>query len=302
MTELRPLRECSDDELELALLGAASSDAPTPSGLRDAALALGLTAATAHTIAATLPATIAGSAGSSVATAPLASSSALAGAAGSGVALGGAALGTVAKSLLGGALLSFVALTAVDHTLNRAPAASSVRAPSAVTVSAAEPAEVTPAVASPANPEPSPPAAATATPRPASAANPLLPMAASEPVSVALPEKSSAPTSAAFAPLASAKATEAPPSPSSLTAEIRLLDRARAALAAGDAGGAAQALDAYAASRPSGVLTQEATVLRVRLLIARGQRAEAVELARRSVAQHPESAQADLLRQLANAP
>jgi outer membrane protein assembly factor BamD (BamD/ComL family) len=87
-----------------------------------------------------------------------------------------------------------------------------------------------------------------------------------------------------------------------LAAEIRLLDQARTALAAGDSPRAATLLDRYAANRPSAVLAQEAALLRVRLLLSQGDRAMASQLARRIIHEHPESTHVDSLRSLAVEP
>jgi outer membrane protein assembly factor BamD (BamD/ComL family) len=87
-----------------------------------------------------------------------------------------------------------------------------------------------------------------------------------------------------------------------LAAEIRVLDQARAALTAGDTNRASQLLDAYAANRPSSTLSQEAALLRVRVLLNRGQRPAAAALARRIIALHPESAHVESLRRLASEP
>ena len=88
----------------------------------------------------------------------------------------------------------------------------------------------------------------------------------------------------------------------SLAVEIRLLDQARAALAAGDLPRAAALLDRYAANRPSAVLAQEAALLRVRLLLKQGDRRGAAQLARRIIHEYPESRHVDSLRSLAAEP
>jgi TolA-binding protein len=110
-----------------------------------------------------------------------------------------------------------------------------------------------------------------------------------------------APAKAAFDSVAQS-ASVAAPTDASLAAEIRLLDLARGALAAGDSERAGRLLDAYSSNRPSAVLAQEAALLRVRLLLARGQRPAAAELARHIIAHYPESAHVDSLRRLAAEP
>jgi TolA-binding protein len=325
VTELRRLLESSNDEIERALLGAVGAERPHAAALRGTALALGLTATTADALAATLPtASAVGTAlgaGATTSALSLGSSGGVAtgatGAAGTTAAAGGAAalgtasLGVLGKSLVGGTLLSFLALTALDETvgLSPAPASSSATAsyarprgpevrvqelPAAATLSSAAAEDV---------PEPSP-----LGPSNPSADNRRALSRLSKPVSV----EAAAPVEPAQ-PAPAAAAFEAPAQPqqasvaaaaanASLTAEIRLLDRARAALTAGDTVTAGRLLDAYASNRPSGVLTQEAGLLRVKLLLARGQRAAAAELARRIIATHPESSHVDSLRRLAIEP
>jgi hypothetical protein len=311
MSELRPLLECSDDELERALLGAVRADRPSAAGLRETALALGLSAGTAHALAATLPTTStlgAALAAESTATAATvgkasatAGSSALSGAAAATAStVGAVTLTTVGKSLLGGALLSFVALSAVDRALD-----TTGTAPVTKTLTAVAPSPdrtPLPEVASPAQlvassqPTPAPvvsaPAGAVGVRR-APSAETELPTA---------PPSSRAPARAAFEPIARPEPAPGAPTDASLAAEIRELDRARAALTAGNLTEAGRALDSYASSRPSSVLTQEAELLRVRLLLARGERAAAAQLARNIIARHPESAHVDSLRRLAAEP
>ena len=153
---------------------------------------------------------------------------------------------------------------------------------------------------------------ATAVPEPSPLTNPapsadnrraLAPSSKPAPVAETAPVDR-APATAAFAPLALPQiaAGAAAAGNASLTAEIRLLDQARAALTAGDTVTAGRLLDAYASNRPSSVLAQEAGLLRVKLLLARGQRSVAAELARHIVATHPESTHVDSLRRLAAEP
>src|SRR6185295_16821434 len=93
---------------------------------REAALALGLAASTANALAATLPAaTSLGIARGLAETAigpitasggAVASGTAVASTTSASAALGVASLGVLGKSLLGGAIVSFVALTTLDQT------------------------------------------------------------------------------------------------------------------------------------------------------------------------------------------
>jgi TolA-binding protein len=90
----------------------------------------------------------------------------------------------------------------------------------------------------------------------------------------------------------------AQPAPSSLQDEVSTLDRARAAVAAGDSGRALEVLDGYGASFPRGVLRPEATYLRIQALLKAGQREAARELATRLLADHPDSPHAPQLEPL----
>jgi hypothetical protein len=316
VTELQRLLDSSDDEMERALLGAVGAERPHASALRSTALALGLTVSTADALAATLPAASAFGTSLGVeatsgavqlgSSAGVASSAAATTSAAGGIAaLGSASLGVLGKSLLGGTLLSFVALTTLDRTVGLSPKpGSSSSGTSSVR---------------PAPPEPRVPAlpaaavvgsAATASIEPSTLAhskpstdNRRELARLSKPVLVAdTAPAEPAPGKAAFAVGQEPHEAAAAAAKASLTAEIRLLDRARAALAAGDAVTAGQLLDIYAANRPSGVLTQEAGLLRVKLLLVRGQRSAAAELARQIIATHPESTHVDSLRRLAAEP
>jgi hypothetical protein len=91
---------------------------------------------------------------------------------------------------------------------------------------------------------------------------------------------------------------EGRPPDSSLREETRQLDRARAAVAKGNARAALAELDRYDAAFRHGALAPEATLLRVRALLAAGDRAGAQALARSFAAAHPESSHLDQLRSL----
>ncbi len=328
MTRLRPLLECTDDDLTRELLSSAGSELPRPTALRNAALALGFTAATANALAATLPATASVAGGGStivaaalsaeaggVAASSAASGGALAcGAAAGGAvastatygALGSASLGMVAKSVVGGALLTFLSLTAVERSLGEQHSSTSVTtrplaAPLRHERAGGERLSRPAATSSPSHgvvaPEPAPerpaPSKPSARPRRATLTHGGAPPAGEQPVAKA-------------SPLAAFAEAEAAPQPArahaSLAAEIQLLDRARSALSAGETAQAGALLDAYSSRQPGAVLAQEAAVLRVRLLLARGKRAEASALARRIIQAHPKSSHVDSLRQLANEP
>ncbi len=74
------------------------------------------------------------------------------------------------------------------------------------------------------------------------------------------------------------------------------MDRARAELARRDASQALGELDAYDRAFPSGVLSDEATVIRVDAMTQQGDGATAAALARRYLAAHPASPHAPHLR------
>jgi hypothetical protein len=111
-----------------------------------------------------------------------------------------------------------------------------------------------------------------------------------------------APTVIASAPVvpsaAPRKAPSAPPASSSLTREVATLGRARSALAAHDPDGAMRALDEYRAEFPNGKMASEETVLRVQVLMAKGQRTQAKALADAFVAEHPDSPFASQVQRL----
>lgn len=117
-----------------------------------------------------------------------------------------------------------------------------------------------------------------------------------------------APPTAAFATSAVNAAPSAPAPKSalemnaSIAGEVALLDRARRALAAGDAERALGVLDEYGRAPRSGILGPETLLLRIQALLQLGQREAAVALARRFVAQNPGSRHAESLRSLLESP
>jgi hypothetical protein len=87
------------------------------------------------------------------------------------------------------------------------------------------------------------------------------------------------------------------PAVNDLGQELALLDSAKAALSAGNARGALGALDT-AARLPKRVLVPEATVLRVRALVALKRTTEARRLVEGFVKQAPHSPVAPVLREI----
>jgi hypothetical protein len=95
-----------------------------------------------------------------------------------------------------------------------------------------------------------------------------------------------------------APVVETPPAPQtdSLAAELALLGTARRALVARDPAAVLAALAAYDAAPRTGVLDAEANMLRVEAWLQQGERARAVELARRLLSASPGSTHAARLR------
>jgi len=90
----------------------------------------------------------------------------------------------------------------------------------------------------------------------------------------------------------------APAGSASIAREVELLDSVKAKLGAGQAGEAARALDAYDAEFPAGTLRPEATVLRIRTLLASGDRPSAEKLGSAFLAEHPSGVHAKRVRAL----
>jgi hypothetical protein len=109
---------------------------------------------------------------------------------------------------------------------------------------------------------------------------PELPPPASAPVAAPVWSTEAAPVSPPAAPS------------SAIVAEVEALDHARSALAAGDPRAALALVRKHDAAFPAGVLGPEAVVLRVRALVALGDREQASAVAAGFMASHPNSAQA----------
>ena len=75
-----------------------------------------------------------------------------------------------------------------------------------------------------------------------------------------------------------------------------MLEEAQRALAAGDPARALRVCDRYQATFAAGKLAPEETILRVRALLARGERQRAVSLAQAFVSAHPDSPYAARIR------
>ncbi len=83
-----------------------------------------------------------------------------------------------------------------------------------------------------------------------------------------------------------------------LALELKILDRARSALARGDHALASRLLDRYAARFPKPRLQAEATVLRIETLVAQGDRAAAARFGRAFLARAPNGPYARRVRSL----
>ena len=108
---------------------------------------------------------------------------------------------------------------------------------------------------------------------------------ASAPQPVAQPTTNASPVQARGAPLKAAPVAPA----ASLADQVAALDRARAALEAGDARGARKLADAYESEYPSGAFTQEADVVRIEALVSEGSHDAADRAAKRFLAAYPKS-------------
>ena len=79
---------------------------------------------------------------------------------------------------------------------------------------------------------------------------------------------------------------------------MEIIDRARRALAAGNAARAIEELNAFDRAEKTGVLEREARVLRIDALVAQGQSASARRLAEQYLQLYPNDAHAARLRSL----
>ncbi len=83
-----------------------------------------------------------------------------------------------------------------------------------------------------------------------------------------------------------------------LQEQVGLVDRARSLVASGDANGALRAVDAYEHRFPRGLLSEEASLLRIQAMAARGDRGAAAILAQRFRTMYPRSVHTDTIRWL----
>jgi len=267
----------ADDDFERSLIRSAHHDRPSHRALERMLLGLGVELSQ-------LPSAMA-SAGASAAT---------------GSKIGGVVL---AKWLLGGAALGLVAITGAE-AVGRAPMPDrhASEAPR-------QRIERSPSLAASLPQGPPPPSAAMASTEQAVPSVPL-PGArlrftvapAREAAGTSVPGAASAITSnpsAAPSPTASYAALPAEGAPAATTAlaeEMHLLDAARRSFARGDSRGALSTLAGYERAFPDGALRPEASVLKVRALLAAGDRPGAEALGQRVIERAPRSEHADAVR------
>jgi hypothetical protein len=253
------------DPFERTLLASARRDAMSPERKRALAVSLGVAAA-----------------GATVLAAGTAKAGAAAGAAVNAKgSLGLAAIKWIAAGVAGGAL-ALGAAKGGQHVYETSRASSSLDGGGATT-KAAPPRAAAPVVTEVAPEIPAAPAPETAPEVPAAPG----PEANSRQV-----------VSEALATKTAKRRAQARPSAPSLAGEVRTIERARAALAAGNTAAASAALDDHDRDFPRGALAEEARVLRIDVLAKRGERARAESAARAFLSSHPESPHAGRLREL----
>lgn len=296
MTELRRLLDAPSDDFAVALLRSATEDAPEARSLSKAAAALGVGALVGGgAIGVAAGAVSAGAAGSASALGTAQAAAAI----GAPAALphaAGITFAVLAKQTAIG-MLAGVAVMGGYYTSVGLPDSrghdSSVHAVAAVPAGprAAERVSRAPRVEAAASP------AAVPGPEPASEGVAAKFELVEAPSAPAVPAKRAlrAPTQAAPASAPAPAPAAGPPAvapaakSATLAAEVALLDRARTALAAGDALGSLSVLDEYGREKRSGVLAPEAQFLRIQALERAGRTRAARALARDFIAKNPGS-------------
>ena len=131
----------------------------------------------------------------------------------------------------------------------------------------------------------------------ASAAPPVVTAAPATPE----PAPSAAPpTREESAPSKRASRAVAAESGADLSEQLRLIDAARSAVAAGNASAASAALSTYRTRFPRGPFGQEAAVLQIQTLDLQGNHAQAAAQARSFLARHPNSPHVSVVQRIAN--
>lgn len=273
--QFRRLKD-SDNALLQNVLASAESDAPSSARMRRAALNLGLPAAAA-TLAvqagqtAATGATLGAGGGAASGASTVAGAGATASAGASSAALGSTAL--IAKWVGVGALIGLVTSGAATRIAGPEPASHVASRVSQSELTEQRAGRTPPRAPEQASPQAEPTRAGSRTHR-------------------SVPRETEAratPTSKRplAAPQASSIAAFPAPSQDDLAAETALIDSARRALARGDAAGCLRTLDRYDHRVVHPSFGVEALMLRVRALVALGQRDRARALADRYISAHP---------------
>ena len=84
-----------------------------------------------------------------------------------------------------------------------------------------------------------------------------------------------------------------------LNEQLRLIDAARSAVAAGNPSAASAALSSYRSRFPRGLFGQEAAVLQIQTLDLQGNHAQAAARARSFLARHPNSPHVSVVQRIA---
>ena len=126
-----------------------------------------------------------------------------------------------------------------------------------------------------------------------------------EPVAAALPPIEAAPSARASKRVARARSSAlvssaAADSGTDLSEQLRLIEAARAAVAAGNASAASSAIASYRTRFPRGPFGQEAAVLQIETLDLQGNHAQAASQARNFLARHPNSPHVSVVQRIAD--
>ena len=292
MSDWVRLKERGSDDFERSLLESASLDHPEPSSKRQTLAALGVGgAATAATLQP--PMTSAGSASS--------------GASGGGATMAGAAGAKVGLPITAAVIGKWFAIGTVGG-LGIAGALATLGPGSEESAAAAKPPAVLEApVGRPSATVSAESAEAEAVPRTAGLDDndsteqaPVDPsdLPAAEPPEPRAPKPSGISERRASAATKKREASDRPPT---IADEVASLDRARGALARGDASAALTVLSEHHRRFRGGALAPEARVLRIQALAANGQGGKAKRMARDFVARYPNSPHQARLRRLLDA-
>ena len=258
MTHPSRLLDSEHNPAARALLEAGLPDAPSGDAARRSALALGLSASALATV-------VSGSAGAALG--------------GVGVGLGAPA-GASSLLLVAGQWLAVGVVAGIGL------------ASGAIWLSAPVKPTQTQVVSAPASP--------AERPRSARAASPAALPASSGPARAAAPIEDGLSLARAL-PVRATPVLPAGPALAAddrLAREVALIDEARRALGVGNAPRALRTLDEYDVAAQTGTLDREARILRIDALVAQGQRAAAVTLARAYLSPNPGDPHAPKLEQL----